>query len=120
MAFCLAQKPALADKLITERNAVTRGSAALALERAGLDLLKGFAQFARGDYRSAANHLWRASPNATVIGGSNAQRDVVDQTLLVACARGGDVNATAALSSERRERQHWSDSSIERLGGILL
>jgi tetratricopeptide (TPR) repeat protein len=119
MAFCLAQKPALADKLITERKAVARGSAAFTLERAGLDLLKGIAQFARGDYRSAENYLLKARPNATVMGGSNAQRDIVDQTLLVACARGGDINANLALSSERRERQHWSDSSIERLGGIL-
>jgi tetratricopeptide (TPR) repeat protein len=118
MAFSLSGRHSLADTLITHRSQSTSGSAQFALERAGLDLLRGFSSFARGNYDQASMHLWRARPNTSVIGGSHAQRDVVDQTLLVSCARGADASATALLSSERRERKHWSDASITRLASL--
>ena len=36
------------------------------------------------------------------IGGSHAQRDVIDQTLLAAAAQGGDAALGRALLAERR------------------
>jgi hypothetical protein len=48
------------------------------------------------------------------VGGSRAQRDVVDQTLLAAAAHGGDRSVGQALLAERRRTKaatpltaHW-------------
>ena len=68
-----------------------------------LPLARGLLAFARGDHDSAADALYAArSAGAQRFGGSHAQRDVIDQTLLAACARGTGRKALGrALLNER-------------------
>lgn len=55
----------------------------------GLPLMRGMLALARGDAEGAAQTLYGARAQAARFGGSHAQRDLVDQTLLAAGAAGG-------------------------------
>lgn len=57
--------------------------------------------FWRGDYRSAAEHLYPSRFIANRLGGSHAQRDVIDWTLTEAALRGGLKDLASALSHAR-------------------
>jgi len=77
-------------------------------------LLRGFADFAAGRFAEAARHLGEARAMTPTIGGSAAQRDLVDQTLLVATVRsGGSASRVAELVSTHPAR--WSTRTTERL-----
>jgi len=66
----------------------------------GAPLMRGLVDFALGRYAAAAEEI---EPLRTTRrwGGSHAQRDVLDQTLLAAAARGGLHAAGRALLAER-------------------
>ena len=66
-----------------------------------LPLVAGFAAFWRGDYETAASQLYGARHIANALGGSHAQRDIIDWTLTEATARGGLFAMTEALAGER-------------------
>lgn len=53
-------------------------------------LCAGAAAFAAGDYRAAAARLGEAMPELARIGGSHAQREVFEDTYIVACLRAGE------------------------------
>ena len=84
----------------------------------GLPLMRGVLAYARGDAEGAAGLLYGARGLAQRFGGSHAQRDLVDQTLL-ACAGRGASQARAigrALLNERRLAKpetpltrHWTE-----------
>ena len=77
-------------------------------------LLRGFAAFAEGRFGPAADDLAEARLLTRTIGGSNAQRDLVDQTLLVATVRsGGPAERIAELVATHPTR--WSPATTERL-----
>ena len=65
-------------------------------------LMQGFVALADGRFADAARLLQplRGAAGAR-LGGSHAQRDVIDQTLLAAAARGGAVAAGRSLLEER-------------------
>jgi hypothetical protein len=68
----------------------------------GLPLARGLLAFANGEFDSAADQLYAVRTQAPRIGGSHAQRDVIDQTLLAACTRGSGRKALGrALLNER-------------------
>ncbi len=68
----------------------------------GLPLARGLLAFAKGDHDAAADQLYAVRSQAQRFGGSHAQRDVIDQTLLAACARGDGRRALGrALLNER-------------------
>ena len=69
--------------------------------RTALPLVEGFAAFWRGDYRTAAEHLHGARYIANSFGGSHAQRDIIDWTLVEAAIRGGLTSLGEALANER-------------------
>lgn len=69
--------------------------------RIGLPLVEGFAAFWRGDYHTAVERLHGARFIANAFGGSHAQRDVIDWTLMEAALRGGLRDVAAALANER-------------------
>ena len=82
------------------------GLASLARERpaceVALALAEGFAAYARGDREVAAGLLASVSDAAVRVGGSRAQRELVDRTLYLACqhARSApDAGATALLAA---------------------
>ena len=64
-------------------------------------LMRGLLAFARGRNDEAIDAILPLRPAAR-LGGSHAQRDVVDQTLLAAAARGGRRSAGRALLGEKR------------------
>jgi len=99
----------------------------------GLPLMRGLLMLARGEAAAAAVALYPVRALAQRLGGSHAQRDLIDQTLLAAAARaargdsiGGDtVQARAigrALLNERIMAKpvtpltrHWMDAVGERV-----
>jgi hypothetical protein len=86
---------------------------------AGLPLMRGLLAFARGDFAGACELMHPARAVAQRFGGSHAQRDLIDQTLMAAAARGGSRALGRALINERTMSRpttpltrHW----IEQLG----
>ena len=57
--------------------------------------------FGDGDYARAVTLLRPVRSGANRFGGSHAQRDLIDLTLLEAAARSGDAPLAAALAAER-------------------
>jgi hypothetical protein len=58
-----------------------------------------------GEFGSAATQLTRVLPRATALGGSAAQRDVLQDTLVYALARSGQGEQAAAVLDERLSRR---------------
>ncbi len=68
----------------------------------GLPLMRGVLAHARGDHDAAAELMLPARALAQRFGGSHAQRDLIDQTLMAACALGRRHRALGrALVNER-------------------
>ena len=67
----------------------------------GLPLMRGLLSFARGQADAAAEALYVARGEARRFGGSHAQRDVIDQTLLAAAAHGTRAAIGRAVLNER-------------------
>lgn len=86
----------------------------------GLPLMRGLLALTRGDADGAADGIHPVRGIAQRFGGSHAQRDLIDQTLLAAAARGSRRALGRALLNERLLAKpatpltrHW----IERVGG---
>jgi len=69
------------------------------------ELCAGAAAFARGDYPSAVERLGAALPELARIGGSHAQREVFEDTYIVACLRAGERDKAAARLTARLARR---------------
>ena len=54
-------------------------------------------------------------PRANAVGGSHAQRDVIDLTLIAAAARAGDDSLAPALVAERVARKPSAEASARQL-----
>ncbi|MDH4051657.1 MAG: tetratricopeptide repeat protein [Rubrivivax sp.] len=67
----------------------------------GLPLMRGLLALARHDADGAVSALYAARGLAPRFGGSHAQRDLIDQTLLAACAQGSHKSLGRALLNER-------------------
>ena len=52
---------------------------------------------------------------ASAVGGSHAQRDVIDLTLIAAAARAGDRGLARALAGERTARKPSAAASVQAL-----
>jgi hypothetical protein len=81
----------------------------------GLPLMQGLMAHARGDAAEACTLLYPLRAVAHHFGGSHAQRDLIDQTLLAAAARAGNRALGGALLNERRLAkpltpltEHWA------------
>jgi hypothetical protein len=110
LARC-AERALAADAARRDNHAVAR--------EVGQPLARGLLAFARGDADASADLLYAARAQAQRLGGSHAQRDLIDQTLLAACARGQRRALGRALLNERvlakpvtPLSRHW----IEALG----
>jgi tetratricopeptide (TPR) repeat protein len=82
----------------------------------GLPLMRGLLALARGDADGAVDLIAPVRSTAARLGGSHAQRDLIDQTLLAAAARGGRRHLGRALLNERTMAKpitpltrHWMD-----------
>ena len=65
------------------RRGCRRSNHAMARE-VGVPLMRGLLAFAHGDYDAVAEHALRRARAGQRFGGSHAQRDLIDQTLLAA------------------------------------
>ena len=106
-----------AERAMTPEDA-RRSNHAMARE-IGLPLMRGLLALTRGDADGAADTLFQVRRVARGLGGSHAQRDLIDQTLMAAAAQGGRRGLGRALVNERIMAKpvtpltrHW----IEQLG----
>jgi hypothetical protein len=68
----------------------------------GLPVCEALLAFERGDYDKVLALLYPIRRRVYRCGGSNAQRDVIHQTLLEAAVRGSRQDEARCLSSERQ------------------
>jgi hypothetical protein len=67
----------------------------------GLPVVAGLTAFHKGAYTQAVDHLLPARFDLWKMGGSNAQRDVIDWTLAEAAVRAGQRDIALSLAHER-------------------
>jgi hypothetical protein len=81
--------------------AAERGANRAMATDVGLPLMRAVLDFEGGRFDDAADALYRVRPIAHRFGGSHAQRDLIDQTLMAAAARGSRNALGRALLNER-------------------
>ena len=82
----------------TSREQSTLGTMAAEV---GLPLMTGVLAYGRAQYADAVQALWAVRDACHRFGGSHAQRDLVDQTLIDAAIRGGQHRLARHLLNER-------------------
>jgi tetratricopeptide (TPR) repeat protein len=115
---------------VERRLAAMRDTAASAAEAAplyrtvGIPVVEGLAAFHRGAYAEAVERLLRARFDLWQIGGSHAQRDVVNWTLTEAAIRAAQWDVALSFANERlamRPRsapnRRFRDQAEEAIGG---
>jgi tetratricopeptide (TPR) repeat protein len=105
MAFVGAgDEPRIAHQLATLRRSAEgntdAANRAMARE-VGVPVGEALVAFGRGRYRDVIDRLQHLRPVAHRFGGSHAQRDLLDLTLIEAARRAGERSLFAALASER-------------------
>lgn len=115
MAFTGAGRHDEAEALLArvEETAAQTGDNPAATRDVGLPVCRALAAFAAGDYGRTVELLRTARPVAHRFGGSHAQRDVIDLTLIEAAIRSGAAPTARALVEERRDRR--PESPLTRL-----
>ena len=83
------------------RAAAGSGTNALMSREVGLPIARALAAFGRGDYGATIDELLPARAHAHLFGGSHAQRDIVQLTLVEAALRAGRAPLARALAAER-------------------
>lgn len=115
MAFVGAgRRDAVESVLAAQLEAMKRSddNAAFAAE-VGYAVTQAILAFGDGDYRRTVRLLRPVCSIAHRFGGSHAQRDVIDLTLIEAAIRAGDAALAKALAAERSDRRH--DSPLSQL-----
>jgi tetratricopeptide (TPR) repeat protein len=115
MAFSLAGRHDLADRVIGSDRERARGTNRVRVDAAGLALLDGFALFGEGQFGRAFDRLADVHARAHIVGGSHAQRDVIDLTLLAAATRAGRTAEVEHLAAGRRVRKPSAAPAVGRL-----
>ena len=103
MAELGSGQEALAERRLGWMRETASGSteAASCYREVGIPLVEGLMAFHRGAYEQAVSLLQPVRFDLWRIGGSNAQRDVVDWTLTEAAVRGGVRDVALSLANER-------------------
>jgi tetratricopeptide (TPR) repeat protein len=104
MAFIGAGRPALIEEVIAaqDRAMVTTADNAAFTREVGRPATLALVAFAEGDYARCIELLHPIIPIANRFGGSHAQRDLLDLTLLEAALRMPNPGLARAISAERR------------------
>jgi hypothetical protein len=74
----------------------------------GLPLLHGMLAFAHGRFDETLRRLYPLRTQLHRLGGSHAQRDLIDQTLMAAAAQAGERSVGRALLNERRSAKQMT------------
>jgi tetratricopeptide (TPR) repeat protein len=115
MAFGLAGDHPRNDLVVAANRHLTAPTNRGAAEQAGLALLEAFSAFAAGRPDRTIDLLIDIRPRANAVGGSHAQRDIIDLTLIAAAARAGDDALARALVTERVARKPAAAASARQL-----
>ena len=86
---------------VMRRTAAGTGEAAALYGDVGVPLVEGLIAFHRADYADCIEHLFPLRTEIWRIGGSRAQRDIVDWTLTTAALRGNRKALALGLTYER-------------------
>ncbi len=81
--------------------------------RTAIPLIEGFTAFWRKDYHTAVERLHSARFIVNSFGGSHAQRDIIDLTLMEAAIRGEYFNLATGLANERLALKPHSHSNLQ-------
>ncbi len=110
MAFVGAGEWASVDRTIDslERAAQESGTNGMMSREVGLPLARAVAAFGREEYSAVIEHLTPIRARAHLFGGSHAQRDLLQLTLLEAAFRAGRPSLARALAAERTELKRTS------------
>ncbi|BBK29769.1 hypothetical protein EDC65_5414 [Stella humosa] len=105
MAFAGAGRHDLIEAVLATQDDAMRGPGdhARITAEVGRSITGGLAAFAAGDHRAALRLLRPIRHQANRFGGSHAQRDLIDLTLIEAAIRAGDEATAAALVGERAD-----------------
>jgi tetratricopeptide (TPR) repeat protein len=110
------QTPALAPGSATAATAAITTTNHTVARDVGLPLMRGVLALARGNADGACDSIGPVRGAAQRLGGSRAQRDLIDQTLMAAAAQGGRTSLGLAVLNERRMAKpltpltrHWLD-----------
>jgi tetratricopeptide (TPR) repeat protein len=115
MTFGLAGDQARNGRILAANRHLAAPTNRQAAQRAGLRLLEGFAAFTAGRPEVTVDLLIDIRPEAHAVGGSHAQRDVIDLTLIAAAARSGQAGLARALVTERAARKPAAAPSARAL-----
>jgi hypothetical protein len=115
MAFGLDARNDRCARVAADNQRLATGTNRASVDRAGLALLRGFGAFAAGHYDDALDQLIDIRDAASAVGGSHAQRDVIDLTLIAAAGRAGDRQLARALAGERTARKPSAAASVAQL-----
>jgi hypothetical protein len=88
----------------------------------GLPVCRAVLRFGEGEHQAVVDELWPIRRRVHTFGGSHAQRDAVERTLLESALRGGRHDLASALLSERlalRDRSSYSWSKLAQLRSDL-
>ncbi len=123
MAFLGAERPQELETLLSKMEAAAAGDSDNGrMERlVGLPLARGLIAFERGDYAGSISALADLRPAAQQFGGSHAQRDIIDLTLMEAAARSANRPLLQALVAERaalRADSGWVRRSLAQLSKL--
>jgi hypothetical protein len=103
MAFVGAGRQAAMDRLLASQAIAVQGTAdnAQFTREVGHPVTLAIQAFGEGDYQRCTNLLRPIRNIAYRFGGSHAQRDLLDLTLIEAAIRGGERALAVALTAER-------------------
>lgn len=103
MAFAATGRRDAAGAVLAalEEAAAGQGEPALVARDIGLPIARGIEAFGLGDYNRSVDLLLPARNGAARFGGSHAQRDVIDLTIIEAAERAMDWELAEALKAER-------------------
>jgi hypothetical protein len=114
LAFIGSGDMTRAQTLLAASSAQASADSTGVAREVGVPLMQGLMAFANGDADTACATLYPLRSVAHHFGGSHAQRDLIDQTLLAAATSGGNRAGGRALLNERRLAkpvtpltQHW-------------
>ena len=123
MAFAAAGRAGAVRTLLAAQEAAVEagGDNAGFTRDIGLPATRGILAFEDGDYKTAAELLGPIRAIAHRFGGSHAQRDVIDLTLIEASIRSGDAARARQLAEERMiARPHSPLSAIFRDRAVAI
>ncbi|HYE49642.1 MAG TPA: tetratricopeptide repeat protein [Azospirillaceae bacterium] len=119
IAFLGAGRDADAGRVLAalERAAEGAGDNAMMSREVGLPVARALLDFEAGRFASAAERLLAVRERAHRFGGSHAQRDLIQQTLLEAAIRSGQGGLARALAAERldlKPASPWNRQAVRR------